>query len=94
MINICFSARSGYDKFSSNLFRELKLASNEIRAIFLAHDKYEADFVRTQFPDSTVYDVASYMEDVWETVNEETLNNLKKNIIVRQFGNIYIRIGF
>ena len=78
MIKICFSARPGYHKFSTRLFIELKKLGSQIIPVFITNDKFESSYVSEQVPDSIVYDVASYMESIWDKLDQLTLSDIEK----------------
>lgn len=68
-MKICFLARNGYDKFSTDVFNEIKKNHDEsVEGHFITSNKRESKFVQEKCGEDNVYiyEVSAFFKEHWE----------------------------
>ena len=83
MYTICFMARRPFEDFSPAVYKKLKAAHDDVKAVFIVCDKQEAAYVLAKFSeeekqDIQVVSISEYMNVHWDEFTVEKLSEVEK----------------
>ena len=82
MYTICFMARRPFEDFSPAVYKKLKAAHDDVKAVFITCDKQESAYIWAKFneeekKDIVVCEISEFMNKHWDEFTVEKLAEME-----------------
>ena len=77
-MNVCFLARPSFDRYSVELFEQLKKHDANVDAYFVTTNKKESDYVKAKVESAKTFETATFIRENWDNFNVDMLAEYEK----------------
>lgn len=78
-MNICFLARPSYDRFSTLIYKNMKLRyDSSLKGVFITSNSSESNYVEKQVADGICCEMSKFINQNWDDLSAENLSLMEK----------------